>query len=85
MKPRGLSENIMVFGEEAKPTMRELWTSSDGNTKKYRELLKQHGYLVKRESVPENHPFEGLTRLCLCGVCGGSFGSPWHQSTASLG
>ena len=62
------------------PTMRELWEQAEGDREKYKSLLRQHDYLVKRKSVPGNHPFQGLTRLCLCDVCRSSFDSPWHQS-----
>lgn len=69
---------------EKRPTIHELWKQSGDDREKYRQLLHDRGYLVKRESMPENHPFQGLTRLCLCDVCGGSLDSPWHQGQASL-
>lgn len=60
-------------------TPHECWVEANGDKERYRELMIECGNIVKRESEPEPHIFDGLTSLCFCKVCGGTINAPWHS------
>lgn len=60
----------------------ELWKEAGGDLKRYRELLIEHGLMIKADHQPEPHPFRGMTKLCHCHVCQGRFDAPWHVGDA---
>lgn len=68
---------------QPRPLMKDphqLWTEANGDLVVYRRLMIEHGLLVEvdKSNQPADHKFVGLTRSCVCSVCGGGYGASWH-------